>query len=151
MTDWTQVVDAHGSVGRVPLLLDQVEREEAPETWDELWDRLCLFHATKLNELSEHNDLTGNATNVTEAARKPLVAAAKRHDMLPIAIMLTTPGSVCIERQGPQSANRTVPQEVVAQQHQDMFAARRTLKSEGFPEIVYSDSLCRLLPYLERA
>ncbi|MFJ2271842.1 AAA family ATPase [Streptomyces sp. NPDC087849] len=91
-----------------------------------------------------------DATNVTEAARKPLVAAAKRHDMLPIAVMLTTPGSVCLERQGPRTANRTVPEEVVAQQHQDMFAARRTLKSEGFPEIVYSDSLYRLLPYLER-
>uniref|UniRef100_UPI0036716767 AAA family ATPase n=1 Tax=Bacillus tropicus TaxID=2026188 RepID=UPI0036716767 len=91
-----------------------------------------------------------DATNVTAAARKPLVAAAKRHDMLPIAVLLTTPGSVCIERQGPRPANRTVPEEIVAQQHDDMFASRRTLKSEGFPEIVYSDSLGRLLPYLER-
>ncbi|MFF3019732.1 AAA family ATPase [Streptomyces sp. NPDC057939] len=91
-----------------------------------------------------------DATNVTAAARKPLVAAAKRHDMLPIAVLLTTPGSVCIQRQVPRPANRTVPEEVVAQQHDDMFAARRTLKSEGFPEIVYSDSLGRLLPYLER-
>ncbi|MFB6807615.1 AAA family ATPase [Streptomyces sp. NPDC056387] len=91
-----------------------------------------------------------DATNVTAAARKPLVAAAKRHDMLPIAVVFTTPGSVCIERQGPRPANRTVPEEVVAQQHEDMFASRRTLKSEGFPEIVYSDSLHRLQPYLER-
>ncbi|MCF3180015.1 AAA family ATPase [Streptomyces polychromogenes] len=91
-----------------------------------------------------------DATNVTAAARKPLVAAAKRHDMLPIAVLLTTPGSICIERQGPRPANRTVPEKVVAQQHEDMFASRRTLRSEGFPEIVYSDSLARLLPYLER-
>jgi hypothetical protein len=46
VTDWTQVVDAHGAVGRVPLLLDQVEREEVPEVWDELWDRLCLHGET---------------------------------------------------------------------------------------------------------
>ncbi|MFE9258493.1 AAA family ATPase [Streptomyces sp. NPDC006879] len=91
-----------------------------------------------------------DATNVTAAARKPLVAAAKRHDMLPIAVLLTTPGSICIERQGPRPANRTVPEKVVAQQHDDMFASCRTLRSEGFPEIVYSDSLPRLLPYLER-
>ncbi|MEU3407495.1 ATP-binding protein [Streptomyces sp. NPDC006670] len=91
-----------------------------------------------------------DATNVTAAARKPLVAAAKRHDMLPIAVLLTTPDSICIERQGPRPANRTVPEKVVAQQHEDMFASRRTLKSEGFPEIVSSDSLPRLLPYLER-
>ncbi|MFJ2819032.1 AAA family ATPase [Streptomyces sp. NPDC087294] len=91
-----------------------------------------------------------DATNVTAAARKPLIAAAKRHDMLPIAVVFTTPGSICIERQGPRPANRTVPEEVVAQQHDDMFASRRTLKSEGFPEVVYSDSLHRLVPYLER-
>jgi hypothetical protein len=41
VTDWT-VVDAQGAVGRVPLLLDQVERGEGPQAWDELWDRLCL-------------------------------------------------------------------------------------------------------------
>ncbi|WP_086766617.1 hypothetical protein [Streptomyces bobili] len=46
MTDWTRVVDAHGAVGRVPLLLDRVEREEAPEAWEELWDRLCLHGET---------------------------------------------------------------------------------------------------------
>jgi hypothetical protein len=94
--------------------------------------------------------LTGNATNVTPAARQPLVAAAKRHDMLPIAVMVTTPGSVCIERQGPRPANRTVPKDVVVKQHQAMVASHRTLKAEGFSEIVFSDSLCRLLPFLER-
>ncbi len=46
VTDWTQVVDAQGAVGRVPLLLDQVDREEVPEAWDELWDRLCLHGET---------------------------------------------------------------------------------------------------------
>lgn len=91
-----------------------------------------------------------DATNVTPESRAPLVAAAKRHDMLPIAVMVTTPGSVCIERQGPRPANRRVPEEVVAQQHQDMVSSCRKLKSEGFPEIVYSDSLYRLLPFLER-
>ncbi|MFE4258234.1 AAA family ATPase [Streptomyces sp. NPDC056883] len=91
-----------------------------------------------------------DATNVTAAARKPLVAAANRHSMLPIAVMVSTPGSVCIERQGPRPANRTVPQDVVIQQRQDMVNSHRTLKVEGIPEIVFSDSLCRLLPYLER-
>ncbi|MCX5388399.1 ATP-binding protein [Streptomyces sp. NBC_00083] len=91
-----------------------------------------------------------DATNVTAAAREPLVAAAKRHDMLPIAVMVTTPGSVCIERQGPRPANRTVPEDVVVKQRQDMVDSHRTLKAEGFPEVVFSDSLYRLLPFLER-
>lgn len=46
VTDWTQVVDAQGASGRVSVLLDQVEREEAPEAWEELWDRLCLHGET---------------------------------------------------------------------------------------------------------
>ncbi|MEW1761540.1 ATP-binding protein [Streptomyces cyaneofuscatus] len=91
-----------------------------------------------------------DATNVTAATRGPLVAAAKRHDMLPIAVVVATPGSVCIDRQGPRPANRTVSEDVVAHQHRAMVASHRTLKAEGFPEIVFSDSLCRLLPFLER-
>ncbi|MEU8598927.1 ATP-binding protein [Streptomyces globisporus] len=91
-----------------------------------------------------------DATNVTAAAREPLVAAANRHGMLPIAVVVATPGSICIDRQDPRPANRTVPKDVVAQQHQAMVASHRTLKAEGFPEIVFSDSLCRLLPLLER-
>ncbi|MFJ8755226.1 AAA family ATPase [Streptomyces sp. NPDC102441] len=91
-----------------------------------------------------------DATNVTRSAREPLLAAAKRHDMLPIALMVATPGSVCIERQGPRPANRTVPEAVVVKQRQDMVDSHRTLKAEGFPEVVFSDSLYRLLPFLER-
>ncbi|WP_319267509.1 ATP/GTP-binding protein [Streptomyces europaeiscabiei] len=87
---------------------------------------------------------------MTGAAREPLVAAAKRHNMLPIAVMVATPGTVCVERQGPRPANRTVPEDTVIQQRKDMVDSHRTLKAEGFPEIVFSDSLYRLLPYLER-
>ena len=57
-----------------------------------------------------------DATNVTSSAREPLVAAAKRHNMLPIAVMVATHGSVCIERQGPRPANRTVPEATVIKQ-----------------------------------
>lgn len=91
-----------------------------------------------------------DATNVARSSREPLVAAAKRHNMLPIAVIVATPGSVCIERQGPRPASRTVPEDVVVKQRQDMVDSHRTLKAEGFPEVVFSDSLYRLLPYLER-
>ncbi|MEU3787498.1 ATP-binding protein [Streptomyces sp900129855] len=91
-----------------------------------------------------------DATNTTRTAREPLVAAAKRHNMLPIAVMVATPGTVCVERQGPRPANRTVPEATVIKQRKDMVDSHRTLKAEGFPEIVFSDSLYRLLPFLER-
>ena len=43
-----------------------------------------------------------------------------------------------------------MPEDVVVKQHQAMVDSHRTLKAEGFPEVVFSDSLYRLLPYLER-
>lgn len=95
-------------------------------------------------------NLTGNATNVTRAAREPLVAAAKRHGMLPIALMVATPGTVCVERQGPRPANRTVPEATVLKQRKDMVDSHRGLKSEGFIEVAYSESSCQLLPFLKR-
>ncbi|MEU8949658.1 ATP-binding protein [Streptomyces sp. NPDC048489] len=92
-----------------------------------------------------------DATNVTDAARRPLVAAAKRHDMLPIALMVAPPGTVCVDRQSARPANRRVPEEVVIRQRQDMVnSQRRGLKSEGFTEVAYSESLYQLLPFLER-
>src|SRR5690606_9459577 len=66
-----------------------------------------------------------DATNVSEAARRPLVAAAKRHNMLPIALLVATPGTVCVDRQGARPANRRVPEEVVIRQRKDMVDSQR--------------------------
>ncbi|MEU1128362.1 ATP-binding protein [Streptomyces sp. NPDC005900] len=134
------------------LSLDALREAVSDDAGDQdaTGDAVATLHLLLEARMRRRRFTVVDATNVTAAARKPLVAAAKRHDMLPIAVVFTTPGSICIERQGPRPANRTVPEEVVAQQHDDMFASGRTLKSEGFPEIVYSNSLHRLVPYLER-
>ena len=39
-----------------------------------------------------------DATNVQEEARRPLVALAREHDVLPVAIVLNLPQEVCHER-----------------------------------------------------
>src|SRR5437588_12636975 len=39
-----------------------------------------------------------DATNVQPEARRPLVALAKEHDVLPVAIVLDLPESVCTQR-----------------------------------------------------
>ncbi|WOT40674.1 ATP-binding protein [Streptomyces coeruleorubidus] len=91
-----------------------------------------------------------DATNVTRSAREPLVAAAKRHGMPVIAVMVATPASVCVERQGPRPANRTVPADTVRAQHKAMVHSHPTLLAEGFNEVLFADSLYQLLPYLKR-
>jgi hypothetical protein len=44
--DWSKVTDSRGTAEQVPILLARVEREQDPESWDELWDRLCLLGET---------------------------------------------------------------------------------------------------------
>ncbi|MGW1328161.1 AAA family ATPase [Streptomyces antibioticus] len=134
------------------LSLDALREAVADDAGDQdaTGDAVAALHLLLEARMRRRLFTVVDATNVTAAARKPLIAAAQSHDMLPIAVVFTTPFQICMERQVPRPANRTVPEEVVAQQHDDMFASRRTLKSEGFPEIVYSDSICRLAPYLER-
>ncbi|MFG2417129.1 hypothetical protein [Streptomyces goshikiensis] len=74
----------------------------------------------------------------------------ERHDMPVVAVMVSTPASVCMERQGPRPANRTVPDDTVLAQHKAMVRSHPNLLAEGFNEVVFSDSLCQLLPCLQR-
>ena len=67
-----------------------------------------------------------------------------------IAVMVATPAPLCVERQRPRPANRTVPADTVFKQHKAMVHSHPQLKAEGFNEVVFADSLYRLLPYLER-
>ncbi|MEU5397324.1 ATP-binding protein [Streptomyces tibetensis] len=123
-------------------------REDDAGDQDATGDAVAALHL--LLEARMRRRLFVDATNVTRSARELLVAAAKRHNMLPIAVMVATPGSVCIERQGPRPANHTVPEATVVKQRKDMVDSHRTLKAEGFLEVVFADSLYRLLPFLER-
>ncbi|MFJ4320632.1 AAA family ATPase [Streptomyces lavendulae] len=91
-----------------------------------------------------------DATNVTPASRAPLVAAAKRHNMPAVTVVFSTPASVCVERQGPRPANRTVPDDTVRAQHTAMVRSHSKLLAEGFNEVHFSDSLCQLQLYLQR-
>jgi hypothetical protein len=48
------------------------------------------------------------------------VMAATRHSMPTVAVVVATPLSVCLKRQGPRPANRRGPEDVVRSQHQAM-------------------------------
>ncbi|MGW7260789.1 AAA family ATPase [Streptomyces sp. NPDC054834] len=113
-------------------------------------DAVDVLHLLLERRMARHLFTVIDATNVTREAREPLVAAAKRHNMPVIAVMVPTPASVCVERQGPRPANRTVPHDTVLAQHKAMVHSRPTLLAEGFHEVVFADSLYRLLPHLQR-
>ncbi|MDQ1051928.1 ATP-binding protein [Streptomyces sp. V4I2] len=91
-----------------------------------------------------------DATNVEQSVRVELVMAAKRHGMPTVAVVVATPLSVCLKRQGPRPANRRVREDVVRSQHQAMTYSHQRLAAEGFNTIVFADNLHRLEPFLKR-
>ncbi|MEJ8653645.1 ATP-binding protein [Streptomyces sp. MS1.AVA.3] len=91
-----------------------------------------------------------DATNVEQWVRANLIAAAKRHQMPAVALVVSTPASVCVDRQKPRSTNRAVPDDTVRAQHRAMVASHGSLASEGFDQVLFADSLYRLEPYLRR-
>ncbi|MFW6091359.1 MAG: AAA family ATPase, partial [Actinomycetota bacterium] len=72
-----------------------------------------------------------DATNVQRDARKQLVELARDHDVLPVAIVLDVPESVCVRRNADR-AERPFGADVVRRQHDQLRRSLRGLKKEGF-------------------
>src|SRR5262245_7827465 len=75
-----------------------------------------------------------DATNVQPEARQPLVALARKHHCLPVAIVLDIPEKVCHERNQQREARDFGPH-VVRQQHSQLRRSIRGLAKEGFRHI----------------
>lgn len=113
-------------------------------------DAVDVLHLLVDRRMARRLNTIVDATNVSWAAREPLVAAAKRHDMPAVAIVVATPASVCVDRQGPRPDTRTVPDDTVLAQHKAMVYSHPNLEGEGFTQVVFADSLYRLEPFLRR-
>lgn len=89
-----------------------------------------------LNHIAGHRLDAGlltvvDATNVQPAARKALVALARAHDVLPVAVVLDVPEQVCLERNRSR-ADRDLPAHVVRRQRDMLRRSLRGLSREGF-------------------
>ncbi|WP_406631113.1 polynucleotide kinase-phosphatase [Amycolatopsis sp. WGS_07] len=72
-----------------------------------------------------------DATNVQPDARKPLVALAREHDVLPVAIVLDMPESLCAAR-NEDRADRNFGAQVIRRQRDQLRRGLRSLQKEGF-------------------
>ena len=72
-----------------------------------------------------------DATNVQPEARKKLVALAREHDVLPVAIVLDVPERVCLDRNASRPDRDFGPQ-VVRRQRDQLRRGLRGLQREGF-------------------
>ncbi|WP_280400402.1 polynucleotide kinase-phosphatase [Nocardia carnea] len=76
-----------------------------------------------------------DATNVQPGARKELVALAREHDVLPVAIVLDVPDSVCLERNSHRPDRSALGAHVVHRQQRELRRGLRGLEREGFRRI----------------
>jgi protein phosphatase len=75
-----------------------------------------------------------DATNVQPHARASLVALAKAHDVLPVAVVLDLPASVGVERNAAR-ADRDLGAHVVKRQHDQLRRSLKGLRREGFRSV----------------
>jgi protein phosphatase len=75
-----------------------------------------------------------DATNVQREARAPLVALAREHNVLPVAVVLDLPEKLCQER-NKHRPDRNFGPHVVARQTRQLRRSRKSLKREGFRHV----------------
>jgi polynucleotide kinase-phosphatase len=75
-----------------------------------------------------------DATNVQPESRRSLVALAREHDVLPVAIVLDVPQGVCVERNADRT-DRTFGASVVKRQHDQLRRSLKHLGKEGFRRV----------------
>ena len=81
-----------------------------------------------------------DATSVQPESRKPLIALAREHDCLPVAIVFDLPEKLCVERNRGR-ANRNLPAGVIHRQRDQMRRSLRGLQREGFRYVYTLDSV----------
>ena len=75
-----------------------------------------------------------DATNVQPDARKKLVAVAREYDVLPVAIVLDLPESLCLERNAGRP-DRDFGEHVIRRQRDQLRRGLKGLQREGFRTI----------------
>ncbi|EPH45712.1 polynucleotide kinase-phosphatase [Streptomyces aurantiacus] len=76
-----------------------------------------------------------DATSVQSDSRKQLIELARRHDVLPIAIVLDVPEEVCAERNAARADRAGIPRRVIQRHQRELRRSLRHLEREGFRKV----------------
>lgn len=97
-------------------------------------DAFAALHFVAARRLARGRLTVIDATNVQPEARKPLVALAREHHVLPVAIVLDLPERVCHERNRSRS-DRDFGPHVIRNQKSQLHRSLRGLGREGFRHV----------------
>jgi protein phosphatase len=97
-------------------------------------DAFAILHFVAAKRLAAGRLTVVDATNVQPEARAPLVALAREHDVLPVAVVFDLPERLCQERNR-QRPDRAFGPHVIRRQTQDLRRSLRGLQREGFRHV----------------
>jgi len=121
----TQVLSSDACRGMVAD--DENDQSATPLAFD-------LLHHIAAVRLTAGRLTVVDATNVKRQDRARLVALARDHDVLPVAVVLDVPEAVCLARNAARP-DRDLPDGVVRRQRAELHRGLRGLAREGFRKV----------------
>lgn len=97
-------------------------------------DAFAVLNFIAAKRLSAGRLTVIDATNVQQDSRKPLIALAREHHCIPVAIVLNLPERICQDR-NKNRADRNFGNHVIHQQNDQLRRSLRGLEREGFRHV----------------
>ncbi|MGW0538363.1 AAA family ATPase [Streptomyces sp. NPDC003032] len=76
-----------------------------------------------------------DADHTEAAVRSKLLTLAERYDIPTVALVMTTPLQLCLDRNALRPAHQRLPKDVVREQYAQALDATPSLRAEGFDHI----------------
>ncbi|KIE23609.1 metallophosphoesterase [Streptomyces sp. MUSC 125] len=98
-------------------------------------DAFDVLHYIAGKRLAAGRRTVVDATSVQQDGRRQLIELAKRHDVLPIAIVLDMPEEVCAQRNAVRTDRADMPRRVIQRHIRELRRSLRHLEREGFRKV----------------
>ncbi|MEU2583560.1 polynucleotide kinase-phosphatase [Streptomyces avermitilis] len=98
-------------------------------------DAFDVLHYIAGKRLAAGRRTVVDATNVQQESRNQLIELARKHDVLPIAIVLDVPEEVCAERNAARTDRADMPRRVIQRHTRELRRSLRHLEREGFRKV----------------
>ncbi|MFE5136709.1 polynucleotide kinase-phosphatase [Streptomyces fagopyri] len=98
-------------------------------------DAFDVLHYIAGKRLASGRRTVVDATNVQQESRRQLIDLARKHDVLPIAIVLDVPEEVCAGRNASRTDRADMPRRVIQRHIRELRRSLRSLEREGFRKV----------------
>ncbi|SED80129.1 polynucleotide kinase-phosphatase [Streptomyces misionensis] len=98
-------------------------------------DAFDVLHYIAGKRLAAGRRTVVDATSVQQDSRRQLIELARKHDVLPIAIVLDLPEEVCAERNAARTDRADMPRRVIQRHIRELRRSLRHLEREGFRKV----------------